>query len=102
MLLDRSTEKIMMCAKMLRKQRSLIQYIFNFQSIQSITIAMLKTKTGQRTELCKYKTDRSSDGNLLSIRMLKVLYPNTKITDLNKSIDKTKNTENIVIHSYNR
>ena len=32
--------------------------------------------------------DTGSDDNLMPIRMFKVLYPNTKITDLNRSIEK--------------
>ena len=62
--------------------------IFNFHSVQSIIIANLKTKTNQRTEVCECKIDTNGVGNLMPIRMFKVLYPNTTITDLNKPADK--------------
>ena len=60
---------------------------FSFHSVQSIINTKLRT-TNQTTELCKYKTDISRDSNLMPIKMFKVLSPNTKIMDLNKSIDK--------------
>ena len=37
-------------------------------------------------EMYKNKIDTGSDGNLMPIKMLKVLFPYTRITDLNKSI----------------
>ena len=62
-------------------------------------IVKLKTKTIQRTELCKYETDTVSDGSLMPIRMIKVLYPNTKTTDVNKSIGKKYCT---IIYEYHK
>ena len=56
--------------------------------MQSVIIVKLKIKTNQRTEICKYKTDNSSEGNLLPIRIFKAPYPKRKITYLNKWIDK--------------
>ena len=82
MVSERSIEKAMTHDKMLRKQEVLTEKcdqarskVFNFHCIWSIIIAKLKTKTSQRTELCKYKIDTGSVGNLLSIRMFKGLYP---------------------------
>ena len=74
--------------------------IFNFQSIQSIIIAKLKAKASQRTELCKCKMDKGSDGNLMPTRMFKMLYPNTKIMNLNKLIDKKSivHIKNLCLH----
>ena len=34
--------------------------------------------------------DAASDGSLLPIKMFKILFPDSKIADLNKSIDKKK------------
>ena len=62
--------------------------ISNFHSEQSVIIAKLEN-TIQGSETCKYEIDTDSDDNLTPIRMLRALYPNKKITDLNKSIDKT-------------
>ena len=62
--------------------------VFTINSMKSIIIAKLKTKTSQRTELYKYKININSDGNLLPIRMFKALYPNRKTMDQNKSIGK--------------
>ena len=75
---------------------------FQFHSIRSIIIAKLKTKTNQRTEVCEYRIDASSDGNLMPIRMLKVLYPNTKLIDLNKSVDKRVMFQNKIMHAYHK
>ena len=52
-------------------------------SIEKCDMIKLKTKTNQITKICKYKMDTSSDDNLMLIRMFKVLYPITKILDLN-------------------
>ena len=48
--------------------------VFYFQSVQSTIIAKLKSKPSQRTELCKYEIDTSSDDNLMPIRMFEALY----------------------------
>ena len=55
--------------------------------MQSVKIAKLKTKPNQRTEICKYKIDTCSHDYLMHIRMFQILYPNTMIPDLYKSID---------------
>ena len=61
---------------------------FNFCSTRSTIIAKLKTESYQKKETCKYKMDTSNDGNLMPIRMYKMLFPYTNITDLNKSVNK--------------
>ena len=70
--------------------------MFNFHSIPSVIIAKLRTKSSQRAEICKYKTDTGSDGNLMPIKMFRMVFPYTNITDLNKSMDK-----NSIIHLSN-
>ena len=37
--------------------------LFKFHGLESIGFAKLKTKTSQRTDLCKYKIDTGSDGS---------------------------------------
>ena len=45
--------------------------------------------------MCKFKLDTGSDGNLMPVRMYKLLLPQTNIDELNKSINKK-----IVLHTY--
>ena len=47
--------------------------IFNFHSTRSVIITGLKTKSSQKTGTCKLKIDTGSDGNLMPIRMCKIL-----------------------------
>ena len=58
-------------------------------------VTKLKTKSNQKTETCQYKIDTGSDGNLIPIRMYKVIFPCTNITKLSKYIDRK-----IVLHTY--
>ena len=62
--------------------------IFNFHSVTSVILTKLKTKSSQRKDTCKYKIDTGSDGNLMPIRMYKMLFPHTNINELNKAINK--------------
>ena len=55
----------------------------------SVITPNLKTETSQRTELCEYKIDTGIIGNFIPIRMFKLIDSNTKIMDLNMSIDKS-------------
>ena len=43
-----------------------------------------------------------SDGNLMPITMFKVLYLNTKITNLNNAIEKELNCAHILINAYHK
>ena len=70
--------------------------IFNVHSIRSVIIAMLKTKQIKTPETCEYKIDAGSDGNLMPIRLYKMLFLHTNITELKKYIDKE-----IVLYTYN-
>ena len=53
--------------------------VFSFHSIRSEIIAKLKTKGRQKIDMCEYKIERGSDGNLMPIRMYKMLFPHTNI-----------------------
>ena len=51
-------------------------------------ITKLKTKSNKKRETFEYKIDTGSDGSLIPIRMYKMLFPHTNITELNKFIEK--------------
>ena len=38
-------------------------------------------------EMCKYKLNTGSNGNLMTSKMFKTLFPHITIADLNKSIE---------------
>ena len=74
---------------MLAKEYDMIRWnVINFHIIQSIIITYKKSKTSQQTGFCGYKIDTSIHSNVMPIEMFKALYPDTKVTDLNKPIDK--------------
>ena len=62
--------------------------IFNFKSVRSVIIAKLKTKCSQRSGACEHKIGIGSHGNLMLIRMYKMIFPHTDINELHKSINK--------------
>ena len=55
---------------------------FNIHSIRSIKIAKLKTKSSQGIDTCEYEIGVSSDGNLMTIRMYKMLFPHNNVSAL--------------------
>ena len=78
-------------------QRILMWYeseIFNFHRVRSVITAKLKTKSSQKVQMYKFKVDTGSNSNLWPSKVFKLLFPHSKITDLNKSIDK-------IIYAYN-
>ena len=63
--------------------------IFNLHSLRLVKIVKVKTVSSQTT-ICELKIHTGNDGNLIPIRMFKLLFLDTKIADLNKSIGKIK------------
>ena len=57
-------------------------------SVRSVIAASLRTKNYQAKTTCKYKIDTGSDGNIMPIKMFKVLFLDTETANLNKSIDR--------------
>ena len=68
---------------------------FNFHSITKIMITKLKIKCSEKVDICEYKLDTDSDGNLMFIRMYKMLLLHTEINQLNQFIKKSLVTYNI-------
>ena len=93
---ERFTTNAMMIKKERWQHRNLMQKdkIFNVHSVRSAIIEKLKTKSSQRTHTCKCKIDTDSDGNLMPIRMYKMLFLHTNVNELNIS-------KKIVLHAYN-
>ena len=56
----------------------------------------VKKEKCQKVDTCEYKIDTDSDGNLMPIRMYKVLFLHKNISDLNKSVKRK-----IVLFIYN-
>ena len=52
-------------------------------------------KSNQKEEMCEYKINTGSDGNIMPIKMSKALFPHTIITDKNKSKYRK------ILHAYN-
>ena len=53
--------------------------IFNIYIVKSVIIAKLRTQSSPKIAMCEYKIDTGSNRNLMSIKMFKILFPNTKI-----------------------
>ena len=47
-------------------------------------------------EMYKYKIDTNTDGNFMLIKMFKTIFPHTKITYVNNTMDRK-----IILHDYN-
>ena len=55
-----------------------------------------------KMEMYEHKIDTGSDGNIMPINMFKMLFPHTKITDLNKSIDRKRILCTYNSHAYQK
>ena len=75
----------------IQKSNTVRSKVFNFHGITLVIIMKLKTKSSQKVD----KKSTGNDGNLMFIRMNKMLFLHTNISKLNKSINKE------VLHSYN-
>ena len=83
------------CGRHRSKNIDLVRSVmFNFHSVRSITITKLKTKSSQKIETDKQKLDIGSDGNLMPIKMYRMVFLYRSVTDLNKSMK-------IVLCTYN-
>ena len=62
--------------------------VFNFSSVKSIIFAKHKARSSQIVEICKCKIDTGCNGNLMLIKMFKTLFPHSKITNLDRPLDR--------------
>ena len=97
----KSTEQFTTCIRILRKQRCQQRFFcvvkskgFNLNSIRSAIIANLIKN--QKVQMCKYNIDTGIYDNLIHIEMFNMVFPCTKIIELNKSIDRK-----IILCTYN-
>ena len=57
--------------------------VFNFHSIRSVLISKLETKI-QKTDMCEYKLDKGSDGNLIHISIKHFFHIQILVKQINK------------------
>ena len=84
------TNRFITHVKMLMEYRCPLKKLrlYDQKHVVSNNCQVENTETNQRTEIYEHKIDTSSDGTSVPMRMFKALYPHTRITDLDKSIDK--------------
>ena len=76
--------------------------VFSFHAVRSAIMVKLSTKSSKNMEMCKFKLDTASNGNLMPIIMNKLIFLHTNINNLNKSIKRKIVLYAPLTHSYHK